>query len=98
MRLKVSSLARSDLVNVWEYIAEHDEVAADRYIKSLRLRACELARHPLLGGDRRDIKVGIRSLLFRNHLIFYRHLKTEIQVLRILHASMDLLRQEFPTE
>lgn len=95
MRLQISSPAREDLLDVWEFIAEHDELAADRYVKNLRLRALELTRYARLGHDRRDVQPGVRSLLFRNHLIFYRIKKTEIQVVRVLHASMDLPRQEF---
>ena len=34
MKLVLSQLANEDLLETWEYIAEHDEVAADRYIDS----------------------------------------------------------------
>ena len=96
MKLQISQPAREDLVDIWEFIAEHDELAADRYIGHLRLRARELVRYPHLGRMRRKIHPGIRSLLFRNHLIFYRVKKVSIQILRILHGSMDLLNQDFP--
>jgi toxin ParE1/3/4 len=95
MKLQVSQPAKDDLVEIWEFIAEHDELAADRYIDLLRLRARELLRYPHLGRVRREIHPGIRSLLFRNHLIFYRVRKTSIQVLRILHGCIDLRNQEF---
>ncbi|MEI8311616.1 MAG: type II toxin-antitoxin system RelE/ParE family toxin [Verrucomicrobiota bacterium] len=96
MKLQISQPARDDLVDIWEFIAEHDELAADRYIERLRLRARELMRYPHLGRVRREIHPGIRSLLFRNHLIFYRVKKASIQILRILHGSMDLPNQDFP--
>ena len=95
MKLQISQPARDDLVDIWEFIAEHEELAADRYIEHVRLRARELVRYPLLGRVRREIHPGIRSLLFRNHLIFYRAKKTSIQILRILHGSMDLPNQDF---
>ena len=95
MKLQISQSAKDDLVEIWEFIAEHDELAAARYSDNLRLRARELIRYPLLGRTRREVLPDIRSLLFRNHLIFYRVRKTSIQVLRILHGSMDLPNQEF---
>jgi toxin ParE1/3/4 len=96
MKLWISQPAKDDLVEIWEFIAEHDELAADRYIDHLRLRARELIRHPQLGRPRREIRPGIRSLLVRNHLLFYRVKKSSVEVLRILHGSRDLPRQEFP--
>jgi toxin ParE1/3/4 len=56
----------------------------------------ELIKHPELGRKRDEIIPGIRSLLFRNHLIFYREEISAIQVLRILHGNMDLKRAEYP--
>lgn len=96
MKLQISQPARDDLVDIWEFVAEHDELAADRYIDRLRLRARELIRYPHLGRMRREIHPGIRRLLFRNHLIFYRAKMASIQILRILHGSMDLPNQDFP--
>jgi len=97
MRLLLSGRAKQDLIEIWEYIASHDEEAADHYIDHLRRRAMELITHPELGRSRDDIHHGIRSLLSRNHLLFYRIRADEIQILRILHGSMDLPNQDFPT-
>ena len=96
MKLQISQIARDDLVDIWEFIAEHDELAADRYIGHIRLRARELVRYPRLGRVRREIHPAIRSLLCRNHLIFYRAKRTSIQILRILHGSKDLPNRDFP--
>ena len=95
MKLRISGQAKEDLVELWEYIATHDEFAADRYLDQLRQRVLELLHHPHLGRMRPEIHGGIRSLLFRNHLIFYRVEKSTIQILRILHGSMDLPNQEY---
>jgi toxin ParE1/3/4 len=96
MKLVLSRLAMEDLLEAWEYIAEHDEVAADRYIDSLRKRALELIDFPELGRVKSKICPDLRSLLARNHLLFYRIQSHEIQILRILHGSRDFSNQEFP--
>ena len=96
MRLELTTPAREDLLDVWAYIAGHDETAADKYLEGLRKRALELIKHPELGRKRDEIIPGIRSLLFRNHLIFYRLETSAIQVLRILHGNMDLKQADYP--
>jgi len=98
MKLLLAPRSKEDLLEIWEFIAAHDEVAADRYIDHLRDRALELIAFPQLGRTRDEIQPGLRSLLARNHLIFYRLQDAEIQVLRILHGSMDLPNQEIPNE
>jgi len=98
MKLVLSRRAQEDLFETWEYIAEHDELAADHYIDYLRQRAMELLEFPELGRIRNEISPELRSLLARNHLLFYRIHSGEIQILRILHGSRDLPNQEFPVE
>lgn len=98
MRLLLSHRAKEDLLEIWEFIADHDELAADRYIDHLRDRALELLRFPELGRARNEINFGLRSLLARNHLLFYRLESEEVQILRILHVSMDLPNQAFDDE
>jgi toxin ParE1/3/4 len=93
MRLLLSRRAKEDLLEIWEFIADHDELAADRYIDHLRDRALELLHFPELGRARNAIHLNLRSLLARNHLLFYTIEGEEVQILRILHGSMDLPNQ-----
>ena len=95
MRLLLSRRAKEDLLEIWEFIADHDELAADRYIDHLRDRALELLHFPQLGRARNEIHLNLRSLLARNHLLFYKIEGEEVQILRILHGSMDLPNQSF---
>lgn len=98
MRLILSRRAKEDLLEIWEFIADHDEIAADRYIDHLRDRALELLHFPELGRARNEIFSGLRSLLARNHLLFYKIESEEVQILRILHGSMDLPNRAFENE
>jgi toxin ParE1/3/4 len=72
MRLILSNRAKEDLLEIWEFIADHDELAADRYIDHLRNRALELLHFPELGRAQNEIHLNLRSLLARNHLLFTR--------------------------
>ena len=98
MRLILSRRAKEDLLEIWQFIADHDEIDPDRYIDHLKDRALELLHFPELGRARNEILSGLRSLLARNHLLFYRIEDKEVQVLRILHGSMDLPNQTFEDE
>lgn len=98
MRLLLSRRAKEDLLEIWEFIADHDELAADRYIDHLRDRALELLHFPELGRARNEIHLNLRSLLARNHLLFYTIEGEEVQILRILHGSMDLPNQSLEDE
>jgi len=98
MNLRFSGQAKEDLIDLWEYIAVHDELAADRYVDHVFERASELLIHPELGRPRPEVHSGIRSLLCRNHLIFYRIRPNAIEVLRILHGSLDLPNQDYEEE
>ncbi len=98
MKLRFSGQAKEDLIDLWEYIAVHDELAADRYLDCVFERSGELLVHPELGRPRPEVYTGIRSLLCRNHLIFYRVGTEAIEVLRILHGSMDLPNKDYEEE
>jgi len=98
MKLRISGQAKEDLIDLWEYIAAHDELAADRYADHVFERASELLIHPELGRPRPELHPGVHSLLCRNHLIFYRVGQNVIEVLRILHGSMDLPSQTYEPE
>ena len=45
-------------------------------------------------GIRDEIQPKLRSLLSKNHLLFYRVQSNEIQILRLLPGSWDLSNQE----
>lgn len=50
----------------------------------------KLVDYPELGRARPEIRVGLRSFAYRNHVIFYRILESHIRVVRVLHGSRDL--------
>ncbi|HEX8573686.1 MAG TPA: type II toxin-antitoxin system RelE/ParE family toxin [Allosphingosinicella sp.] len=90
MIVRLTPEARDDLVAIWLWISRDDEKSADAFVDDLE-RACASlvprpSRFPValdLDGD------PIRKRLYRGHLIFYRILPDEIEVLRIIHASRN---------
>ncbi len=49
----------------------------------------KMAKSPLLGKSRDYLRPGYRSIQLERHLIFYRVTDTAVEIVRVLHDSMD---------
>jgi plasmid stabilization system protein ParE len=83
-----------DLSDIWEFIAEDNESAANR-VESAILSACEsLARHPMLGSKRSEITpLPVRFLTvarFPSFIVVYRPDTEPLQVVAVLHGKRDI--------
>ena len=93
LKLVNTELAESDLLEIWLYTAEEWNLGqADTYIAQIGRSVNKLIDHPELGKDRSDLRKGYRSLLVNHHIVFYRVVTDEIQIIRVLHESVDLER------
>lgn len=61
----------------------------EQYYTSLKNCLDLLASNPGMGNSADDIRSGYRRFSHRSHVIFYTHLDRDIQIIRILHKSMD---------
>ena len=86
----LSPLALDDLEQICRYIAENDPGAAERVGMRLLDQAETLCRLPYRGGSVRR-RPGVKKLLVRPYLIFYRVDETQqcVQVLRFWHGAQD---------
>lgn len=78
--------ARSDVLDIWEYIAADNTAAADKLILRLDEVVRLLAEQPELGSRQEKYRVGLRCMPVGN-LIFYDQVPDAIRVLRILHGA-----------
>ncbi len=83
--------AKRDLVGIADYIAADNPRRAVTFVEELEERCKALAkaphaprRCPQLGGD-------AHALPYRNYLILYRNLPTEISIARILHGARAIM-------
>ncbi len=91
LRIVNSALAELDLLEIWLYTAEEWNLSqADSYLAQLGNTLKNLIDYPELGKDRSELRKGYRSLLINHHLAFYRLIGDEIQIMRVLHESVDL--------
>jgi toxin ParE1/3/4 len=97
-RLVVADAARTDLREIERYTRQ--EWGADRseeYLGALRQAFARLRDLPSLGSPRAELGAVYRSLLCGRHAIFYRDLTDHIEIVRVLHTSMDVHRHIDPS-
>ena len=95
--LRWSLKARQDLLEIYVAIGRENTVAAERFYDRLKERAEHLNDQPKIGPRRDDIRAGIRMLVVRPYLIFYRiapdsdgqSVKT-IRILRVVDGRREL--------
>ncbi len=87
--------AVEDLANIWNYtFDEWSERQADNYYQLLMDSCQEVAENPNLGKSYNQIANNLLAYKSGEHLIFYFVVDNqEIEVVRILHARMDLKKK-----
>lgn len=84
--------AENDLDEIWLYIAQDNPESADRFLDHLHEKIEGLAAFPKMGASRDDIKEWLRVFPVGNYLIFYFPLSDGVDILRVLHGSMEAER------
>jgi toxin ParE1/3/4 len=91
--LRIAEAAQTDLRDIKQYTERTWGAAqARRYLDEFRARFALLRKRSQLGRPREELGTGLRSLPSGGHVIFYRDMDDRIEVVRILHASMDVRR------
>ena len=89
--------ASRDLAEIFDYLDEHSETAADRFYDAVQATVQQLLRSPHLGERcqfRNPKTKGMRVWQvssFSNYLIFYHPKGDMLQVLRVIHGARDYI-------
>ena len=91
-KVHYSKKAVEDLANIWNYTYDQwSERQADKYYMILIQSYQEIALDSKKGKSYEEVADDIRGFLIYRHIILFKRLATsEIHVIRILHAQMDL--------
>jgi toxin ParE1/3/4 len=92
-RYRLSRQAEQDLEDIWVYVAQTDEIAADLLIAKLLDKFPMLATFPDMGKKRDDLLEGLRSFPVKPYLIFYNRTQDHVEIIRVLHQSRDIENQ-----
>ena len=91
-RYRLTSRARSDLVEIWERIAEDSETAADAFVDRLMTTIRGLGSNPFIGRRRDELRRGYRSFPVGRYVVFYRVAEPGVEVMHVIHGARDLTR------
>lgn len=87
-----SPAAAADLDNIWNYTYEEwGPDQADRYTDDIQNICSSLARGEKRGRDV-DVRSGYLKHVAGKHFVFFRMTRAGVEVIRILHQSMDVGR------
>jgi toxin ParE1/3/4 len=82
--------ARLDLIEIWQFIADDNEAAADRLLDRIESVLLMLSQNPLAGRARPELAIEIRSFPVGNYIIFYQPTEEGIDVVRVRSGYMDI--------
>ncbi|MGO8836791.1 MAG: type II toxin-antitoxin system RelE/ParE family toxin [Limisphaerales bacterium] len=87
---RVSDAARSDLDEIWYYIAQANMDAADRFLGAIVSHFPKLAAMPQIGRARKELSPRLRSFPVGRYIIFYRPMENGVEIARVLHGARDI--------
>ena len=89
MRIRYTTQARDDLVEIHSYIANENRVAAAKVIRTIREQVRFLVDHPHLG--RRGQIDGTRELIISHYpyILAYRVIGETIEIVTVWHTARD---------
>ncbi|MGR9247393.1 type II toxin-antitoxin system RelE/ParE family toxin [Rhizobium leguminosarum] len=86
-----SSRARSDMLDLWLWIAGNSGSAmADTIIDRIEQRISSLGQHPQMGPKRSEIAADARVLVIERWLALYSVDNDDVRIVRILDGMSDL--------
>ncbi|NOQ37222.1 MAG: type II toxin-antitoxin system RelE/ParE family toxin [Methylococcaceae bacterium] len=96
LTLNLTEQAETDLNNIYKYsLNTWGQKQANNYLDETKKSFYLLLENPYLGKARHELKQGYRLLPLKKHIIFYSVCNEQLNILRILHARMDVNKNTF---
>jgi len=90
-RFVLSEAAKDDLQEIYDFgIFKFGTSQATKYLEGLQGYFEALTKNPDIRKHRDEIKIGLYSLSYMSHIIFYRILTDRIRIVRVLHGRSDM--------
>ena len=97
-RIYKRPLAFSDLAEIWSFIADDSEAAADRFLDALEDKLQLLATQPRMGRMRDELLSGLLSFPVGRYVVFFKPHPNGIDLVRVLHSARDIGPADFEGE
>ncbi len=90
---RLSPAAEVDVDEIWDNSEERwGRPQADRYVRDLGLTCAGIMEGRVSTLSAEDIRPGYRKAACGSQMIYFRYVGEEVEVVRILHRSMDVGR------
>ena len=87
--------ATRDLDDIWFYIAPDNMAAADGLLDEMERQCKQIARQPLMGRSRPELRPALRSFPVGRYVLFYQPTADGIELVRVLHSARDTGLDDF---
>ncbi len=83
--------AQIDLDEIWDYISERNEAAANKFIEDLARKFQLLAENREIGKRQDDFMVEMRMFPFKKYHIYGIPSADGVEIYRVLHCARDIV-------
>jgi len=92
--VRLTPLAEEDLISIWIYSLDRwGETQADQYLDRLYQAFMLISDHPQIASVCEELVPEVRIYSCEQHLIVYTLSQIGIEIMRVLHHSMDIESQ-----
>ena len=95
MNYSLTPVAEKDLEDIFIYIAKDSESRAIKFVSELEKYCDLLSQSPNIGRECPELKQGMKKFPVGNYEIFYRIRIDEIEIIRIIQGSQDIIPDLF---
>ena len=82
--------AERDLIEIWQFIADDNEPAADRLLDRIDRALLTLCDNPHVGRARPELAPNLRSYPVGNYVLYYRPMASGIEIVRVRSGYLDI--------
>lgn len=89
---RITPRASQDIEAIADYLAAQSGMAmAETFLADVDAMLGRIAQFPQIGRKRDELYPGLRSLPYRQYLVFYRLLDDAVEVFRVVNGYQDLV-------
>ena len=82
--------AEQDLIEIYQHISRDNPPAAEKLVRTVNSKCELLARSPMIGRARPELRSDLRSFPYGAYLILYRIVEDGVEIVRVVHAARNL--------
>lgn len=89
-KLVIAPAAKNDLKDIYQYgLRQWGQAQSDSYLLAIKHQLWLLTEQPLIGVERPELLPHIRCLPIQSHILFYRVITNQVEIIRVLHGRQD---------